>query len=125
MTGPRISAIAIGFFLGFVAPYAVFVLVAYAIPLSSTDTSGVLPAWLNLLGLAIAFGAPVGAGYLAARVAQVQPLLHGCVVGLLGSIMFGFIGSPMSAALFAAFVFVPGGIAGGWLWKARGGKGAP
>ena len=120
MTPPKLSAVAIGFFLGFVLPYAIFVLLGYLSVLISGEEMLSLPPLLNVFGLVIAFGSPLAGGYLAARAATVQPLLHGLAVGVLGSIMFAFIGPPAAAAGFAIFVFMPGGIAGGWLWKIRG-----
>lgn len=82
-------------------------------------------AWLNTVAFVVAVGAPVLGGYLAARISNVQPLLHGLVVGLLGSIFIAFTSSPGIAGLWAAFVFIPGGIAGGWLRKIERDKTAP
>ena len=77
--------------------------------------------WFNLLWWVIALGAPVLGGYIAGRLAKAQPLLHGCVVGVLGTIAVTLMASPWNAAVMSGFVFVPGGIVGGWL-SGRGRK---
>ena len=124
MANPRFSALVIGFFFGFVVPYMIFATLGYTVASASIAEAGVLPGWLNVIGLIVGFAGPVIAGYLAAKIARVQPLLHGFIVGVLGSIMFAFLGPLLVAALFAIFVLIPGSVAGAWLWKRRG-NGAP
>jgi len=124
MTFPKISAIAIGFFLGFLVPFAAFMLLGELIAPGPGEEAPRLMGLFNVVAFAGALAAPVFAGYLAARIAQVQPLLHGCVVGVLGSILIAVVTSPAIAGLWSAFVFVPGGIAGAWLRKVQRAKSA-
>jgi hypothetical protein len=57
---------------------------------------------------------------LAAKIAKSQPLLHGLLVGVLGSIMFSLVGPLLVAFVFGLVVTIPGSVAGAWLWKRRG-----
>jgi hypothetical protein len=45
------------------------------------------------------------------------------IVGILGLIMFTFIGPLLVSIVFGLVVFIPGGVAGAWLWK-KGAGGA-
>jgi hypothetical protein len=116
---PRISAIAIGFFLGFIIPFVGYIfLSSFAMPSPGEEAPRLLGLF-TIASLLVFVGAPLTAGYLSARIAKVQPLLHGCIVGMLGATLFLLMASPITAGLWAALVFVPGGIAGGWLWKVQ------
>lgn len=125
MGNARFSAIAIGFFFGFVLPFGILMLTSQLLVPADGDEPPRLLAIYNLLWMLIAIGGPVGAGYLAAKIATVQPLLHGCLVGTLGAVFLAAMTTPAIAGFWSAFVFVPGGIAGGWLWKSRHAKSAP
>ena len=117
---PSVSGIAIGFFFGFVVPFACVMLLASLLAPGEGEPASKLMPLYGVMWMLLAFAAPVVAGFLAARIAAVQPLLHGCLVGILGAVFMAVVTTPASAGLWAAFVFVPGGIAGGWLWKVRG-----
>ncbi len=117
MTKIRPSAIAIGFFVGFVVPAAIYFAIGSALFIAREGEVLKWIPWFNSLWFAVAIGMPLLAGYLTARVAQVQPLLHGGIVGMLGSIGLVVLAIPISAALYSAIIFVPGGVAGAWLWK--------
>jgi hypothetical protein len=125
VTYPRVSAVAIGFFLGMVVPLAALLLVGSLVSPRDGEASSPLLAFFNTAGVIVGLGAPVLGGYLAARIAKVQPLLLGAIVGALGSVLIAVTASPAIAGLWSAFVFVPGGIVGGWLQKIEGGKSAP
>ena len=79
----RISAIAIGFFIGFVIPAAIYYLVLLALGTAYGNNSSIALNWLGILWVLIAIGSPVVAGYVSARLGRSQPLLHGFMVGVL------------------------------------------
>jgi hypothetical protein len=64
--------------------------------------------------------APVGSGYLSAKLAGQQPLLHGLVTGVIGAVLvvLWVRGNWVFELAFAALV-VSCGLFGGWLWRRR------
>jgi hypothetical protein len=121
-----ISAVAIGFFAGFAVPYALVFAVGPVMSVVSGQERVDLGAWFTLLWLGVAFFAPIAAGYVAARLAKVQPLLHGGVVGLLGIVAGIALSHSVESAVYAALIFGTGGVAGGWLWRMKSsGNSAP
>jgi MFS family permease len=124
VTYPRVSAVAIGFFLGIVVPFAALMVLGSLMAPREGEEASKWFTWLNTLAVVVALGAPVLGGYLAARISNVQPLLHGCIVGLLGSVLIAFTSSPGIAGLWSLIVFIPGGIVGGWLRKIERDKSA-
>jgi len=93
-------------FVGFVGGYAVPVLLACVM------SSATWQLWFWIL-------APVGAGYLAAKLAAKVPLMHGMAVSVLGLIVFGVLSSPRP--LFAWVVWIAINLAcsifGAWVWR--------
>ena len=65
--------------------------------------------------------APVGAAYLAAKLARQQPLLHGLIVGLVGSLLvvLWVQGGTMVFEAALALLVLACGLFGGWLWRYR------
>jgi hypothetical protein len=114
---PRISAVAIGFFIGIIVPFVALMLVGSILAPSKGEEPSRLLGLYTVLWLILGIGGPFSGGFMAARIAKVQPLLHGCIVGLLGSIFVAVVTTPSITGLWSAFVFVPGGITGGWIWK--------
>ena len=122
----NVSAIAIGFLAGIVVPYAFAFGVASVMALATGERSGVLGIWFTFAWTAVAVGAPVLGGYVAARRAKAQPLLHGFAVGVLGTVAAVVFTQSMLTALWATLIWGAGGIVGGWLWrKGLRGRGAP
>ena len=114
-----LSAVVVGFFLGFVVPYALVFAIGPAMSFFSGQESITLGAWFTLLWLGVAVCAPVAAGYLAARLGRVQPLLHGAAAGLLGVIAGIALSHSLESAAYTAMIFGSGGLVGGWLWRTR------
>src|SRR5690349_1511024 len=85
-------------------------------PSKGEKPSRLLPLY-TVLWIALGIGGPFAGGFLAARIAKVQPLLHGCIVGLFGSLFIAAVTTPAITGLWSAFIFVPGGITGAWIWK--------
>lgn len=111
------SAIAIGFFFGLLVPFGIFYLAPLFLSLATGERLGDVPVALTLFWYLSAFLAPVLAGYLAARLAGSQPLMHGLVVGMLGATCAVLFNRSVEAAVITFIVFSAGGIVGGWLWK--------
>jgi len=65
--------------------------------------------------------APVGAAYLAAKLAKQQPLMHGLIVGLLGAslVVLWVHGATLAFELALALLVLSCGLFGGWLWRYR------
>lgn len=65
--------------------------------------------------------APVGAAYLAARLARQQPLLHGLLVGLTGAgmVVLWVHGGTVASEMVLAMLVLSCGLFGGWLWRYR------
>jgi hypothetical protein len=119
---PKVSAMAIGFFFGYVVAFVVYVTLGTVLAPARGEEGA--PHWMGLftLGAAIiGIGGPILGGYIAAVVAKVQPLFHGFSVGVLGTI-FAMVVTGTLGAVWMAFVFVPGGIFGGWVWRRRNEK---
>jgi hypothetical protein len=65
--------------------------------------------------------APVGAAYLAAKLARQQPLLHGLLVGLVGATMvvLWVHSGTVAFEVTLALLVLSCGLFGGWLWRYR------
>ena len=64
--------------------------------------------------------APVGSGYLSAKLALTLPLLHGLITGVIGAVLvlLWVRGNWVFELMFALLV-VSCGLFGGWLWRRR------
>lgn len=121
----KVGALLIAFLAWYIAP-ALPLLVISSIPnvfLGDPATRDGAPIWQNgallLLAWVLAL-APVGSGYLAAKLAQQQPLLHGLVIGMIsGLIAVLWIGAPWLFELALAALVTCCGFFGGWLWRHR------
>jgi hypothetical protein len=93
-------------FVGFVTGYSVPVLLACAIP---------VPVWLLWFWIL----APVGAGYVAAKLARGLPLYHGAATSAIGILVFGLISSSRSLAEWVVWniATLACGVFGAWLWR--------
>lgn len=113
----KLSAIAVAFFFAFVIPFGAFYVAPLVFALITGKMSGDVPVALTLVWFLGSFLAPVLAGYLVARLAKTQPLLHGAIVGLLGFVCAIWYVHSLRATMITFAVFVPGGILGAWLWQ--------
>lgn len=121
----KLGALLIAFLAWYVAPALPLVVIS-SIPnffLGDPATREGVPIWqsgaLLLLAWIMAL-APVGSGYLAAKLAQQQPLLHGLVIGMIsGLIAVLWIGAPWLFELALAALVTCCGFFGGWLWRYR------
>ena len=64
--------------------------------------------------------APVGSGYVAAKLAKQQPLLHGLLAGTAGAVLaVVFVRGELIFELVLALIIASSGLFGGWLWRYR------
>ena len=113
----KLSAIAVAFVAAFALPYGIFYIAPLVFSVVTGQRSGDISIVVVLLWALCSLLAPIAGGYLAARLSQVQPLLHGALTGLLASVVAALMVSSLRTALLTFLVFIPGGICGAWLWR--------
>jgi len=117
----KLTALLAGFFAGFLVPY--LALAAAVAAFQYQDASGhiSMPTWLIPVQFLLFVTMPVLAGFVAAMVANVQPLLHGLFVGVLGALAFSALLAMNSFAtiVLSWLVCISGGAAGAWLHARR------
>jgi len=114
----RISGLLIGLVAGYVVPGIVLGALFALFEVRQPDGSGEMPLWFSQLPLFFLAAMPVLAGFLAARIARVQPLLNGLMVGALGgSVMFMFSQALPFVGLAMWALHALGGLFGAWLQK--------
>ena len=112
----KLSAIAVGLLFLVVTSVVKFFFVTPSFAWAMSIDSRPIVVALILLLFAIHTGGYFGAGYCSAAIAGTQPLLHGAICGLVGtvtSIAFG------ENWLFALIFGVPAAIAGAWLRRRK------
>jgi len=112
----KLSAIAVGLMILVVTSVVKLFVVTPSFAWSMSIDSRPIAVALILLLFAIHAGGYLGAGYCSAAIAGTQPLLHGAICGLVGtvtSIAFG------DNWLFAFLFGVPAAITGAWLRKRK------
>jgi hypothetical protein len=122
-SGIRYQALAIAFVACYVAPLLPLVVVASALNHGSADRP--LPFWYFPFAYVVLFFvsiAPFCSGYLAAKLATRQPLLHGLLVGILAATVFFWIWGRVNSALFAVALasdMILVSLLGAWTWRYR------
>ena len=111
------SAIAVAFVVAFVVPFGTFYIGPIILSLATGERSDDVPLLLVLFWFLCSVLSPVLAGYLAARLARVQPLLHGAVTASLAALLGALFVDSVRSALITFLVFVPCGILGAWIWR--------
>lgn len=123
----RSGAIAIAFFGCYILPTVVAWLIFETGRAFFPSLIQGIAVFYGLLFLWMLFLAPVCAGYLAARMSKVAPLLHGLLVSAVGSILYvmylSFAGSPGNKATLMPLLVVPvvllAGLFGAWFYRYR------
>ena len=123
--GIKVRAVAISLFAFYIAPILPLVVVSSISNFfgAAPNVGERMPLWhsgASLLLLWFWAVAPVGSGYLAAKLAQQQPLLHGLIAGGIGAVLVVL--SVHGAWLFefvVALIVVSCGLFGGWIWRRR------
>jgi MFS family permease len=113
----KLSAIAVAFIVAFVVPYGSFYIAPVVLSLATGERSGDVPLLLVVSWFLCSVLSPVLAGYLAARLARVQPLLHGAITASLAALLGALLVDSTRSALITFLVFVPCGILGAWIWR--------
>jgi MFS family permease len=111
------SAIAVAFVVAFVVPFGTFYIAPLVLSLATGEKSGDVPLMLVVFWFLCSVLSPVLAGYLAARLARVQPLLHGAITAILAALLCALLVDSARSALITFLVFVPCGILGAWIWR--------
>ena len=123
--GIKFRALLISLFAFYIAPVLPLVVVS-SIPnfFGAVPSVGErMPLWQSGASLLLLWFwaiAPVGSGYLAAKLAQQQPLLHGLLAGGVGAVLvvLGVRGAWLFE-LVLALIVATCGLFGGWLWRRR------
>ena len=119
----RLFAILLGFFSGFLIPYVLVAALFSTLSILKTDGSEEMPRWFNAIPFLVFAIMPIVAGFVTARIAKVQPMLNGLLVGALGAIL-AIVVSPLHVSMVMSAIFsVVGGVAGGWLQRRTTGRG--
>jgi len=117
----KLTALLAGFFAGFLVPYLGFAAATAYFQYQDTSGQVSMPTWLIPVHFLLFVTMPVFAGYVAAKVANVQPLLHGLFVGILGALAYSALlaMNPLATIALGWLVCITGGVAGAWLHARR------
>lgn len=113
----RFSAIGAGAFVGYVVPAAVVLWASHSLLGASNAREAFGPGGYPWAMGFLHGGGPLAGGFLAARIARTQPLLHALLTGVLGWMLSTVIGN----GLLMAFVYVLASVVGAAIWKSRNG----
>ena len=110
----KYSAIAVGLFVLSLASIFAFLVTLFAVSaLNSEHGKAIATIYMVFILVFRTFGF-LAAGYISAKVAQTQPLLHAFICGVLGVLFNAFFdGSLIIPLLFG----LPAVVTGGWLYK--------
>jgi len=120
MPGPiKVRALAVAFFGFYILPLMVFYCLRWvlglflgedAIPIAFDIGVGLIWVWIF---------APLGAGYLAARLSRLLPLWHGALVAALGVVFHAmFFNSDLLFVWVGLIVWaLSAGLFGAWIWR--------
>jgi hypothetical protein len=120
--GIRIGALLIALFAFYVVPLLpLIVLTSMPNFFPSADTSRQLILPFALTAAWFLAIAPVGSGYLAAKLAGQLPLFHGLIAGLVGAALVALTWRSdfVSLAILFPVIVLASGLFGGWLWRYR------
>jgi hypothetical protein len=123
MANLKVSAICVALFAGYILPPVIGWLVfetGRALYPDHIQTVGLVVGLFMLWAVVLG---PIVSGYLAAKIATVQPLLHGLVVSALAAVLYiVLLFSQLKYwALLAIPLLVLAGLFGAWLWRRREG----
>jgi hypothetical protein len=126
MNGIKVRAVLIALFAFYIAPLLPLTVLS-SIPNFFGAAGPVgqrIPLWRSTASLVIFWFwalAPVASGYLAAKLAEQQPLLHGLVSGAIGGVFVVlWVHGNWVFELLLALLMIGCGVFGGWLWRRRG-----
>lgn len=129
MNGIQIRAVLIALFAFYVAPILPLIVLTSASDFFGAEPPVVgqrVPLWSSASSLLLLWFwalAPVGSGYLAAKLAKQQPLLHGLLTGIVGGVLVVlWVRGLWVFELVLALLIVTCGLFGGWLWRYRNQK---
>jgi hypothetical protein len=125
LSGIRIGAIVIALFAFYVAPLLPLFVLTSAPNFIAEDPKSQTSALYSvslITGWFLAI-APVGSGYLAAKLAGRMPLYHGHITGLAGAALVAIAvqGGIVFTKVLLPLVVLTSGLFGAWLWRYRNG----
>jgi len=113
----KYSAIAVGLFTLSLASIIAFLITLFAVSsLNGEHTQAIAKSYMVFIVIFRTFGF-LAAGYISAKIAKTQPLLHGFICGCLGVIFNALFGGNL---VFSIFFGLPAVITGAWLQKNYG-----
>ena len=112
----KYSAIAVGLFVLVLVALLVFLTTVFFFPyaVSEDNKSGATTYVFAIF--AIRMVSFLAAGYITAKLAKTQPLLHGLICGCLGAVFSTFFAGNLFLSLF---IVLPAVVTGAWLQKRR------
>lgn len=125
MNGIKLRAVLIALFACYVAPILPLTVLSSAPNFfgAAEPVGQRIPLWQSAGSLLLLWFwalAPVTSGYLAAKLAQQQPLLHGLLTGVVGGVLAVlWVRGAWFFEAIVALVVVSSGLFGGWLWRRR------
>ena len=127
LNGIKLSALLIALFAFYLAPLLPLTVITSIPNFFGAEPGQRFRLWQSPVLLVLAWFyaiAPVGAAYLAAKLARQQPLLHGLIVGLVGAtvVTVWVQGDSLEFELLLALLVASCGLFGGWLWRYRNGQ---
>ncbi|HEU4484067.1 MAG TPA: hypothetical protein VFR96_01155 [Povalibacter sp.] len=122
--GIKWRSLLIAMFAFYVAPLLPLIVVSSIPNFFGAEAGQRFRIWQSPFVLVLAWFyaiAPVGAAYLAAKLAGQQPLLHGLLIGLVGAVLvvLWVQGGTVAFEAILALLVLSCGLFGGWLWRYR------
>ncbi|MDO8768498.1 MAG: hypothetical protein Q7K57_07335 [Burkholderiaceae bacterium] len=112
----KYSAIAVGLFVLVLVALLVFLItLSLSSYVFSDDNKSIATIYVFAI-FAIRMVSFLAAGYITAKLAKTQPLLHGLICGCLGAVFSTFFAGNLFLSLF---IVLPAVVTGAWLQKRR------
>jgi hypothetical protein len=112
----KYSAIAVGLFVLVLVALLVFLVTLYVSSYVFSDENKSIATIYVFAIFAIRMVSFLAAGYITAKLADTQPLLHGLICGCLGAVFSTFFAGNLFLSLF---IVLPTVVTGAWLQKRR------
>lgn len=112
----KYSAIAVGLFVLVLVALLVFLVTLYVSSYVFSDENKSIATIYVFAIFAIRMVSFLAAGYITAKLAETQPLLHGLICGCLGAVFSTFFAGNLFLSLF---IVLPAVVTGAWLQKRR------
>lgn len=116
----KISAILVGLFAHVITSLVTFFISAFIVRLiEQSDNKPIFAIIFLLILITMRTIGLLAIGYLTARIAKTQPLLHAFVCGCFAATFEILLGN---SPFLPIFIYIPGLVAGAWLYRKRTSK---